>query len=118
MHVDLGGLDVGVAEELLDRADGLPAGAHPGTERVPKIVESNRADSGSPTCCLESASSPSSGRAGCRSPDGRIRGPRLPSSCSDVTTGPAFVLRRLSIVNPRRTLSLGRVSVRVVSIEG
>jgi hypothetical protein len=54
MHVDLGGLDVGVAKELLDRADGLAAGGQSRTKRVPEIVETNRADTGSPTCCLES----------------------------------------------------------------
>ena len=55
MHVDLGGLDVGVAKELLDRADGLAAGGQSRTKRVPEIVETIRpTDTGSPTCCLES----------------------------------------------------------------
>ena len=51
--VDLGRLGVGVAEELLDRAHRLPVGGQARAERVAQIVESDRGDSGSPTCRLE-----------------------------------------------------------------
>jgi hypothetical protein len=45
--VDLGGLGVGVAHPVLERAEGDAVGGHAGAEGVSELVEGDRADFGS-----------------------------------------------------------------------
>jgi hypothetical protein len=53
VRVDLGRLGVSVAKELLDRAERLPIGREPSSERVAQIVECDHADAGKPAGILK-----------------------------------------------------------------